>query len=62
MRPHPLPSQAAEVHVFVVVFGRLKLGTLLKDHDDKHRRSSWFTAARPMNNSDFQLYFYFSSF
>ena len=57
------PSQAAEVHFFVDQrFGRLELGTLLKDHDDQHYRSSWFAAAKPVNNTDFQLHFYFCSF
>ena len=35
---------------------RLELGTLLKDHDDQYFWSSWFAAANPVNNTDFQLF------
>ena len=57
------PLQAAEIHFFVDQrFSRLELGTLLKDHDDQHCWSSWFAAANPVDNTDFQLYFYFCSF
>ena len=63
MRPHPLPSQAAEVCFFVDQrFRRLALGTLPKDHDDQQCWSSWFAEANPVNNTDFQLYIYFCSF
>ena len=43
-------------------FGKLELGTLMKDNDDQHCLSSWFAAANQVNNANFQLYFYFSSF
>ena len=35
--PPPFPTQATEVHFFVdQKFGRLELGTLMKDRDDQH--------------------------
>ena len=54
------PSQAAEFPPYVDQrFVRLELGTQLKDHDDQQ---SWFAAENPVNNADFQLYFYTCSF
>ena len=50
------PLQATEVYFIVDQrFGRLQLGTLLKDRDDQQCRSLWFAAANPVNNMDFQL-------
>ena len=50
------PPTPAEVHLFVDQrFCKLELGTLLKGHDDQHCWSSWFAAANPMNNTDFQF-------
>ena len=52
-----------KVHFFVDQrFGRLELGTLLKDQDDQHCRLSWSAAANPVNNTNCQLYFYFCAF
>jgi len=50
------PPQATEVHFIVDQrFGRLQLGTPLKDHDDQKCRSSCSAAANQLNNMDFQL-------
>ena len=50
------PPSATEVYFIVDQrCGSLQLGTLLKDHDDQQCRSSWFAAANPVNNMDFQL-------
>ena len=56
MRSHP--PQSREVPFFVDQrFGKLELGTPLKNHYDQH--SAY--AANQVNNANFQLYFYFSS-
>lgn len=61
LRQHP--PQATEVLFFVDQrFGKLELGTLMKDNDDQHCLSSWFAAANQVNNANFQIYFYFCYF